>query len=98
MNIIKYPIKNYQFTLIIVMMIILVGGSTLTSMPRAEDPDMKAPNYPVVVVYPGASPKDMEELVVKPLEKRIYGLDNIKTIKTLRICIHFELFEPPSGM
>lgn len=82
MNIIKYPIKNYQFTLIIVLMIILVGGSTLTSMPRAEDPDMKAPSFPVVVVYPGTSPKDMEQLVVKPLESRFYGLDKIKRIKT----------------
>ena len=43
---------------------------------------MNPPNFPVIVVYPGASPKDMEELVVKPLEKRIYGLDDIKTIKT----------------
>lgn len=82
MNIIKYPIKNYQFTLIIVLMIILVGANTLTSMPRAEDPDMKAPSFPVVVVYPGTSPKDMEQLVVKPLEARFYGLDNIKRIKT----------------
>lgn len=82
MNIIQYPIKNYQFTLIIVLMIILVGGSTLTSMPRAEDPDMKAPSFPVVVVYPGTSPKDMEQLVVKPLESRFYGLDKIKRIKT----------------
>lgn len=63
-------------------MIILVGVSTLTGMPRAEDPDMKAPSFPVVVVYPGTSPKDMEQLVVKPLEARFYGLDNIKRIKT----------------
>ena len=82
MSIIKYPIKNYQFTLIIVVMIILVGVSTLTSMPRAEDPDMKAPSFPVVVVYPGTSPKDMEQLIVKPLEARFYGLDRIKRIKT----------------
>lgn len=82
MNIIQYPIKNYQFTLIIVLMIVLVGFSTLTSMPRAEDPDMKAPSFPVVVVYPGTSPKDMEQLIVKPLEARFYGLNKIKRIKT----------------
>ncbi|EPB65959.1 hypothetical protein ANCCEY_14955 [Ancylostoma ceylanicum] len=74
--------RKVEFTLIIVLMIILVGANTLTSMPRAEDPDMKAPSFPVVVVYPGTSPKDMEQLVVKPLEARFYGLDNIKRIKT----------------
>ena len=63
-------------------MVLALGITTIFNMPRSEDPDMNAPNYPVVVVYPGASPKDMEQLVVKPLEKRIYGLDNIKSLKT----------------
>ncbi len=82
MKISEYAVKNYQFTLIMVLMVLALGATTIFNMPRAEDPDMNAPNYPVVVVYPGASPKDMEELVVKPLEKRIYGLDDIKSIKT----------------
>ncbi|MFY7651686.1 MAG: efflux RND transporter permease subunit, partial [Chitinophagaceae bacterium] len=55
---------------------------TILNMPRSEDPDMNIPQFPVLVVYPGTSPKDMEEIVVKPLEKRIYGLENIKRIKT----------------
>ncbi len=82
MDIAKYAVKNYQFTLIMVLMVIAVGISTLLTMPRAEDPDMKTPQFPVVVVYPGTSPKDMEQLVVKPLESRFYALDNIKRIKT----------------
>jgi len=82
MKISEYAVKNYQFTLIMVLMVLALGITTIFNMPRSEDPDMNAPNYPVVVVYPGASPKDMEELVVKPLEKKIYGLDDIKSIKT----------------
>jgi multidrug efflux pump subunit AcrB len=65
-----------------VVMVVVVGISTMLSMPRAEDPEMRAPMFPVVVVYPGTSPKDMEELVVKPMETKIYGLDDIKRIKT----------------
>ncbi len=82
MDISTYAVKNYQFTLIMVLMALTVGISTMFTMPRAEDPDMKSPQFPVVVIYPGTSPKDMEELVVKPLERRIYALDNIKQIKT----------------
>lgn len=82
MKISEYAVKNYQFTLIMVLMVLALGITTIFNMPRSEDPDMNAPNYPVVVVYPGASPKDMEELVVKPLEKKIYSLDDIKSIKT----------------
>lgn len=82
MRISEYSIKNYQFTLIMVLMVIAIGVSTVLGMPRSEDPELNAPIFPVVVVYPGTSPKDMEELVVKPMEKEIYGLDDIKRIRT----------------
>ncbi|TDS12413.1 efflux RND transporter permease subunit [Sphingobacterium paludis] len=82
MSLIKYPIRNYQFTLIMVLMVIVVAFSTVLTMPRAEDPEMKPVNFPVTVIYPGTSPKDMEQLVVKPLESRFYALDGIKRIKT----------------
>ncbi|MFD1630520.1 efflux RND transporter permease subunit [Pseudopedobacter beijingensis] len=82
MNLASYSIKNYQFTLTMVLMVLIVGITTMLSMPRAEDPEMRTPMFPIVVIYPGTSPADMEELVVKPMESRIYGLDNIKQIKT----------------
>jgi multidrug efflux pump subunit AcrB len=82
MKIADYAVKNYQFTLIIFILIITLGTTTLMNMPRSEDPEMHSPTYTVVVVYPGTSPKDLEELVVKPLEKEIWGLENIKRIRT----------------
>ncbi|MBL0035611.1 MAG: efflux RND transporter permease subunit [Flavobacteriales bacterium] len=78
----RYAVKNYQFTLVIFLMIVVVGVTTLLNMPRAEDPDMDAPQFPVIAVFPGTSPEDMEDLVVDPLEKRIAALDNIKRIRT----------------
>lgn len=82
MKISAYAVKNYQFTLVIFIMAIALGVSTLFTMPRSEDPVIESPMFPVVVVYPGTSPSDMEELVVEPLEKKIYSLENIKKIKT----------------
>ncbi len=82
MKISTYAVRNYQFTLVLFVMAIALGINTLLTMPRSEDPVTKSPMFPVVVVYPGTSPSDMEELVVKPLEKKIYALENIKRIKT----------------
>src|SRR5690625_992065 len=82
MHLIKAPIRNRQFTWIVVIMIVVMAGNILFHMPRAEDPTLKAPQFPVVVVYPGTSPKDLEEMVVKPLENRFYALDDIKKIQT----------------
>ncbi|KAA2243156.1 efflux RND transporter permease subunit [Chitinophaga agrisoli] len=82
MKISDYAVKNYQFTLVIFIMIVALGISTIMNIPRSEDPEMHSPNFTVIVVYPGTSPKDMEELIVDPLEKEIYGLENIRKIRT----------------
>jgi len=82
MKITDYAVKNYQFTLIMFAMVAAVGLATLFTMPRAEDPALHPPSYVVTVIYPGISPKEMEETVVKPLEKKIYQLDNISKILT----------------
>ena len=82
MNITNFSVKNYQFTLVLFIMVAVVGVVTLFTMPRAEDPQINPPTYPIIVVYPGTSPKDMEELVVKPIEKKLYELENIDKIVT----------------
>jgi multidrug efflux pump subunit AcrB len=82
MKISEYAVKNYQFTLVIFIMAIALGVTTLLNMPRSEDPVISAPQFPIIVVYPGTSPKDMEELIVKPIEKKIYSLENIKRVRT----------------
>lgn len=52
-------------------------------MPRGEDPEFESPQFGVTIIYPGATPNDMEELVVDPFEKRINELDNIQRISTV---------------
>ena len=82
MKISEYAVKNYQFTLVIFLMIVALGVTTLLTMPRSEDPEIKAPQFPVIIIYPGTSPADMEDLVVEPLETKISELDDIKRIRT----------------
>ncbi|HWV70565.1 MAG TPA: efflux RND transporter permease subunit [Pseudosphingobacterium sp.] len=82
MKITNFAVKNYQFTLIIFVLVSVVGLLTLFTMPRAEDPTTHPPQYLITVIYPGTSPKDMEEQVVKPIENKIYGLENIDKLLT----------------
>lgn len=82
MKITSFFVRNHQFTLVLLLMIVVVSLNTMFSMPRAEDPEINPPQYPILVVYPGTSPKDIEELVVKPIEERIYALENIKEVNT----------------
>src|SRR5439155_14395052 len=82
MKITDFAVKNYQFTLIVFVMLIAIGVNSLFNMPRGEDPDFQAPQFNVVVIYPGTSPKDMEQLVVDKIEKKINELDDIKRIRS----------------
>jgi len=82
MKITNFAVKNYPFTLIIFLLVAVVGVLTLFTMPRSEDPTTHPPQYLITVIYPGTSPKDMEEQVVKPIENKIYGLENIDKILT----------------
>lgn len=82
MKVTNFAVKNYQFTLVIFLLVSIVGLLTLFTMPRSEDPTNNPPQYLVTVIYPGISPKDMEEQVVKPIENKIYGLENIEKILT----------------
>ncbi|HEY5746858.1 MAG TPA: efflux RND transporter permease subunit [Chryseolinea sp.] len=82
MKISEYAVKNYQFTLIMFLMAAAVGITTLLTMPRSEDPDVESPQFAMIIVYPGTSPKDMEELVVDPIEDKVNELEDIKRVRT----------------
>jgi len=82
MKITDFSVKNYQFTLIVFVMLAAIGVNSLLNMPRGEDPDIQAPQFSAIVIYPGTSPKDMEELVVNPIEKRFNEMDDVKRIRT----------------
>jgi multidrug efflux pump subunit AcrB len=82
MKLTEFSVKNYQFTLILFAALMAMGIGSLVNMPRGEDPDFQAPQFAIIVVYPGTGPVDMEKLIVDPIEKRINELDDVKRITT----------------
>jgi multidrug efflux pump subunit AcrB len=82
MKITDFSVKNYQFTLVVFVMLAAIGLNSLVNMPRGEDPDIQAPQFSAIVIYPGTSPKDMEELVVDPIEKKFNEMDDVKRIRS----------------
>jgi len=79
---IEFFVRNRSFTLILFVALLALGGNSLLTMPRGEDPEVDFPTFTVVVVYPGASPADIEDQVVQPIEKRVNELDRIKKINS----------------
>jgi multidrug efflux pump subunit AcrB len=78
----KLAIDNPQFTLVIFILLVLSGIGSYMTMPRTENPSIYAPGASVVIIYPGASPSDIEQLVAIPVEEAINELDEIKRIES----------------
>jgi multidrug efflux pump subunit AcrB len=82
MNLAAFSVRRWQFTVVVFAMLAALGGSSLLSIPKAEDPTFPYPNFAIAVVYPGAVPTDLEKLVVDPIEAKLKALDDVKTLKS----------------
>ena len=78
----QLAIENHQFTIILIVLLILFGLVSFYTMPRSEDPQVSPAASTVIIIYPGANPADMEELVIDPVEEVLNELEDIKHIKS----------------
>jgi multidrug efflux pump subunit AcrB len=82
MSLLEFPIRRYPFTLVLFLCLAALGWFAFTSVPREEDPSFKIPAFFITTIYPGADPKDLERLVVKPIEDRLAELDDVLKLET----------------
>jgi multidrug efflux pump subunit AcrB len=75
-------IANYfvdsKLTILIVLVAILAGGMAVLSTPREENPQIVVPAANIIVSKPGASPEEVQQLIVKPLEAILQGLKGVE--------------------
>ncbi len=67
-------------TPILAIAILLLGFVSLQTMPREEDPQIEVSGGAVIVAMPGASPKEILNVIVKPLERRIREIKGVEHI------------------
>ena len=97
----EFPVRNWQFTVVLFAMLAALGVSSWLAIPRGEDPPLEVPTFIVIAVYPGASPADLERLVVRDVEERLDALDNVDQIESriqdgvATIQVEFDVGEDP---
>ncbi len=82
MRLTSFSVRQWQFTVVVFAMLVALGVASWMTIPRFEDPPVDFPGYSIIAVYPGASPADLERLVVKKVEDRLHELDNVKRINS----------------
>lgn len=71
---------NNPLTAILAFSILALGYISLEIMPREEDPQIAVSGGSIIVPMPGASPDEINNAILKPLERRISEIKGIKDI------------------
>ena len=77
----SWSIDNRTAIYIIAMLISLFGYFRFINLPKEQFPDVVVPTISITTVYVGNSPKDIENLVTRPIEKQLKGIGGAKVNK-----------------
>ena len=76
-----WSIKNKTSIYLMMLFVSLAGIYQFITLPKEQFPDIVIPTIYVQTVYVGNSPKDIENLVTRPIEKQIKGITGAKIKK-----------------
>ena len=82
MNLSAIAIKRPVFTVMVTVALMVLGVMGLSRLGTDLFPDVSFPVVVVNVPYPGASPREVEQLVSKPIEDAVVSLNGIDRLKT----------------
>ncbi|AXX92634.1 multidrug transporter AcrB [Malaciobacter molluscorum LMG 25693] len=71
---------NHPLTAISIFLILALGYISLIVMPREENPQIKVSGGAVIVAMPGATPSQIQKVIINPLEKKLREIKGIEHI------------------
>ena len=74
---------NSKLTVLLMVGLMIIGVYSSFLIPREEEPQIIVPMADVMVGYPGASPLEVENRVVKPLEKIISNIKGVEHVHSM---------------
>jgi multidrug efflux pump len=76
----SWSIDNKTSIYVITALITLFGLISYLNLPKEKFPDIVIPTIYVMTAHPGTSPADMENLITRPIEKKLKAVSGIKKI------------------
>ena len=71
---------NSKITPLLILATILLGLFALMLTPREEEPQIVVPMIDVLVMMPGASPQEVENLITRPMEQKIWEIEDVEYV------------------
>ena len=70
-------------TALLAVFLIVIGYMALEIMPREEDPQIAISGGSIIIPAPGLSPKQIEKIIVEPLEQRLREIKGVEHIYSM---------------
>lgn len=83
MSIINFLQKNKLFVHYASIVVIILGIMIILNMQREARPNVNFNRVTITAVYTGASPADIEDLVIDPIEEKIAEVDGIEEYRSV---------------
>ncbi|HQW83711.1 MAG TPA: efflux RND transporter permease subunit, partial [Ferruginibacter sp.] len=77
----SWAINNRTAIYIMAIIVTIMGLNTFNTLPKEQFPDIVVPTISITTIYAGNSPKDIENLVTRPIEKQLKGISGAKVKK-----------------
>jgi multidrug efflux pump len=77
----SWAINNKTSIYLLIIFVTIIGINKFVTTPKEQFPDIVIPTIYVQTTYVGNSPKDIENLVTRPIEKQIKGITGAKINK-----------------
>lgn len=74
LNLSAIAVRERAVTLFFIILLVAAGVYAFAKLGRAEDPSFTIKNLTVTAAWPGATAREMQDLVAEPLEKRLQEL------------------------
>lgn len=76
-GLISGAISHSRMVLTILVVALFAGASAYINLPKEADPDVPIPIIAISVPLEGASPEDVERLIIRPLEKEVRSIEGL---------------------
>ncbi|ABC89346.1 probable cation/multidrug efflux transport protein [Rhizobium etli CFN 42] len=81
-NLSALAVRERAVTLFFIILLAAAGAYAFVKLGRAEDPSFTIKTLTVTTVWPGATAREMQDLVAEPLEKRLQELNWYDRVET----------------
>ncbi len=72
-----------KLTPLLTVSALLVGLLALIATPREEEPQISVPMIDVIAAYPGAGPAEVENVLTRPIERRMWEIPSVEYVYSM---------------